>query len=340
MTVSLTSLAGLAGRAIDKALDASIAGGFGEPGYLLRRHLPAWPDDPRPNALVGKHIAVTGASSGIGVAASRQLSDLGAHVHLIVRNPDKATPVAAALPGASTVWMCDLADLDSVATCAKELDEKGIDLSGLVHNAGVMPARHTLTPQGFEQSMAVHVLGPALLTELLRRRLSGGRVVLVTSGGMYAQRLRIDDLAYLEEPYRPAKAYARSKRAQVELLQPLQDRWSDLTVAAMHPGWVDTPGVRESLPGFARLTHPVLRDADAGADTITWLAATETRLPGGRLWHDRQVRPSNRLGRTAAGHDERDVLLDWVYEALEPWLEPGRNPHPGREEGGLAREVE
>ena len=112
-------------------------------------------------------------------------------------------------------------------------------------------------------TMSLHVLGPLLMTELLRPVLGGhdARVVFVTSGGMYGQRLRADDPEFMNGEYSPTTAYARSKRAQVELLPVLADRWSGdgIGVHAMHPGWADTPGVVESLPRFHKLTGPVLR---------------------------------------------------------------------------------
>ena len=116
---------------------------------------------------------------------------------------------------------------------------------------------------------------------------------MVTSGGMYGQRLRADDPEYLQGDYSPTTAYARSKRAQVELLPVLDQRWggSGISVHATHPGWADTPGVVDSLPTFHRVTGPLLRDAEGGADTTVWLAATEPVPTGGRLWHDRRPRP-------------------------------------------------
>ena len=113
--------------------------------------------------------------------------------------------------------------------------------------------------------MSLHVLGPLLMTELLRPSLRGhdARVVFVTSGGMYGQRLRADDPEFTTGEYSGTTAYARSKRAQVELLPVLADRWSGdgIGVHAMHPGWADTPGVVDSLPRFHKLTGPLLRDA-------------------------------------------------------------------------------
>ena len=56
-------------------------------------------------------------------------------------------------------------------------------------------------------------------------------------------------------------------------------------------------------------------DADAGADTVVWLAATRRRLPGGRFWHDRAQRPTHYLRGTRETPAERDRLWDWVRRA-------------------------
>ena len=89
--------------------------------------------------VAGAHVAVTGATSGLGHATARQLSALGAHVHLIVRDAGKAEVVAAGLGGPASVWVCDLSDRDSVRRCAGEIGAAGPPLAGLVHNAGALP---------------------------------------------------------------------------------------------------------------------------------------------------------------------------------------------------------
>ncbi len=236
----------------------------------------------------------------------------------MVRDTDKAARVVREVQerhplARLDVARCDVADLDDVRRFAASVDGR-VDL--LVHNAGVMPPERTESPQGHEQTMAVHVLGPVLMTDLLTDRMPGGRVVLVTSGGMYAQRLRDDDPEYLAGRYSPTTAYARSKRAQVELLPLLQRRWATarLDVHATHPGWADTPGVAESLPGFRRLTGPLLRDAAEGADTTVWLCAVEPPPRGAQLWHDRRPRPTQLLPTTRTGAVERERLWAWVAE--------------------------
>ena len=103
----------------------------------------------------------------------------------------------------------------------------------------------------------MHVVAPFLLTTALLPILQAtpdARVITVSSGGMYTQRLDLDALATPTIPFNGVRAYANAKRAQVVL----NERWSKHRAAsgvvfhAMHPGWADTPGVRESLPRFAR----------------------------------------------------------------------------------------
>ncbi|WP_052337010.1 SDR family NAD(P)-dependent oxidoreductase [Nocardioides alkalitolerans] len=332
MNASSPSLSVRVGSAVDTLLDRTIAPGYTKLGLAARRRLPGWPADPERRALAGRTAAVTGASSGLGIAVAEGLALLGARVLLVVRDTTKGEKVRREIldrvPGAALeVHRCDVGDLDDVRRFAADLtDHLGDDaLDVLVHNAGAMPPERTTSTQGHELSMAVHVLGPVLMTDLLRPRLAasgvGARVVMVTSGGMYAQAIPADDPEYdvPADVYKPPTAYARSKRAQVELLGPLAQRWGgdSITIAAMHPGWADTPGVVDSLPLFHKITGPVLRDADGGADTIVWLAGTSPRPEGGLLWHDRRPRPTALLKRTRATNAQRAELWDWVRRVTQ-----------------------
>ncbi len=307
---------------VDTALDRTIAPGYSKVGYAVRRRLPGWPADPEPGALAGRHALVTGASSGLGTQTARELAGLGGHVHLVVRDAAKGESVRAGLVAehgeSFTLHVCDLGDLDAVAALADDLAAADLPLAAVVHNAGALPATRTESAQGHELTMALHVLSPVLLTERLLPGLAHHRtrVVLVTSGGMYAQRLRDDDPDYLRGDYSGTTAYARSKRAQVELLPVLQRRWDGLAVYATHPGWADTPGVLESLPRFHAVTGPVLRDLHQGADTTVWLSAVEPAPEGGTLWHDRRARPVALTRRTRATPDQVARLWDWVRDSL------------------------
>jgi NAD(P)-dependent dehydrogenase (short-subunit alcohol dehydrogenase family) len=269
---------------------------------------------------------VTGASSGLGRRAALDLAGLGASVHLVVRDAGRGDRVAAEVDravgrvGAARVWLCDVSDLESVRSFSEAFLASGLPLRALVHNAGALPETRTTSAQDHEMTMALHVLGPVLMTELLLPSLSAdaGRVVFVTSGGMYTQALPVLDPDFEQGEYTGAVAYARSKRGQVELLPVLAQRWataSGVSVHATHPGWASTPGLDASLPRFSAALRPVLRSDAVGTDTTTWLVATEPAPASGLLWHDRRPRPTSVLGRTRPTEDERTRFWQWVADS-------------------------
>ncbi|WP_284744664.1 SDR family NAD(P)-dependent oxidoreductase [Amycolatopsis sp. RTGN1] len=306
---------------IDTLLDRSVVLGYSRAGYLLRRR--TWPAaDPAPDALRGRVALVTGASSGLGEAVAVGLARLGAEVVLVVRDlgrgEDALARVRAAVPEAKVrTARCDVADFASVRELAAR--EPRVDV--VVHNAGVLPPERGESVDGHEITLATHVLGPLLLTELLRpalRASADARVILMSSGGMYTQSLAVDDPEYRAGRYRGATAYARTKRMQVELTPLLAERWraDGIAVHSLHPGWADTPGLATSLPAFRRLVGPLLRTPEEGADTAVWLAATQHAPPAGRFWHDRRERPRHLLPHTHATAAEVETLLRYCLDAI------------------------
>ncbi len=163
------------------------------------------------------------------------------------------------------------------------------------------------------------MLGPHVLTYGLRKALAGGRVVLVTSGGAYGQRLDADDPEYAAGDYSGVTAYARTKRMQLVLTELwARDLEPDgIRVHSMHPGWADTPGVTDSLPRFAAVTGPLLRDADSGADTAVWLTATADAIGTGGFWHDRRRRPTHYAPVGIETPQQVGQFWDFVLDATE-----------------------
>lgn len=320
----------LLARTADAVLDGTVVGGFSRLGLVARRALPAWPADPEPESLRDRTALVTGAGSGIGLATAAGLAALGARVLLGVRSQEKGADaeqqIRATVPNANlAIVMNDVADLGSVRSTARDIISNEPRLDIIVHNAGVLPHEREETADGHEVTFATHVLGPILLTELARPalRASGkSRVIFVSSGGMYTQRLPVEDPEYRAGDYKGATAYARTKRMQVALAPLLAQRWGSegVDVHAMHPGWADTPGVVDALPGFHRVMKPLLRDAKAAADTIVWLAAAQPPPPVGRFWHDRRSRAVHRLPGTRQSSD--DVLRIWRYCAHALGISP------------------
>jgi NAD(P)-dependent dehydrogenase (short-subunit alcohol dehydrogenase family) len=288
-------------------------------GYSLRSR--GWSEPDAGWSMEGRTALVTGASTGLGLATSEALARLGASVVMVSRDPERgerARAQVAAQSGRPDVRFeaADLSSLASVRSLAKSVLERVGRLDVLVNNAGVLLPERRLSVDGLEMAFATNVLGPFLLTNLLLpllRESAPARVVNVSSGGMYTERIRADDLQFERQPYDGPAAYARTKRAQVILTEVWADMLtgSRVVVNAMHPGWADTPGVRDSLPKFYRVTRPFLRTAAQGADTIVWLAAApEAEGVTGRFWMDRRPRPTHRLPRTRETPDERRALWD------------------------------
>ena len=309
-----------AAAAVDWVMDKSLFLGYTKIGPAVRRAW--WPHDPAPGALVGRHVLVTGASGGLGLAAARGLARLGATVHLTGRDAGRLEEARVVLldeqPLADVaVHVADVSDLAGTARFARGLAAEVPRLHALVHNAGVMPPQRTTTPEGHELALATHVLGPHVLTLGLRSSLAGGRVVVVTSGGAYGQRLDAEDPEYTAGDYSGVTAYARTKRMQLVLTELwARDLEADgVRVHSMHPGWAATPGVTDSLPRFAALTGPLLRDADSGADTAVWLAATSDPIGTGGFWHDRRRRSTHYAPVGVETSEQVEQFREFVDEA-------------------------
>lgn len=307
---------------VDAAMELAVAPSWSRLGYLARRHLYRWDATPLPR-LDGRVIVLTGFTSGLGLAAAEQLAALGAHLHLVGRSPDKVRDVSAAVRGAGgqvTTSVADLSDLDDVRRLAAEVAAAHDQVDVLVHNAGALTRTRSTSPQGIETTVAAQVVGPFLLTTLLVPQLEAadaGRVLTMASGGMYAERLDVDDLEMGPDDYDGVRAYARAKRAQVELTAEWARRGpASVAFHALHPGWADTPGVVDSLPTFHKLTRPVLRSPDEGADTLVWMAAAPAAELGasGGFWLDRRRRNSTKVPWTHTPPGERAKLWAWCEQ--------------------------
>jgi NAD(P)-dependent dehydrogenase (short-subunit alcohol dehydrogenase family) len=313
--------------AVDASAEATIAPSFSRVGIGLRRRLEEWDEPP---TMGGRVVVVTGATSGIGLATATALAGLGATVHLVGRDPDRArqarAEVEAAGPGPVHLDLVDMADVDAVIAFGRELSERYETLDALVHNAGALSRTYRITAAGVEQTVATHLLGPYVLTAtvapLLWRR-PPATIVTVSSGGMYGQPFDLDRLEMDRRHYDGVVAYARAKRAQVVLADAWAQRFAPAGVAsfAMHPGWVDTPGLQAGLPRFRTVWRPLLRTPAEGADTAVWLAsggpaaeagARGEAAPTSGFFHDRHVRRRQRFPVRHPTHPgDGDALLAW-----------------------------
>lgn len=306
----------LAGRGLSLLVDPTVVLSFDRTGFRIHS-LAFHPGDLEVD-LSGRRCLVTGANSGIGFETAQALAELGAEVVLLCRSRERGEAAAERIRERTasrtvSVEPLDVSSLAAVREVAARLAGGPVDV--LVHNAGVLPAERSETAEGLELTWATHVVGPHLLTKLLRpalERSPDARVVWVSSGGMYARRLRLDDLDWKRRrPYDGVVAYAESKRAQVVLAELWAERLARtrVVVTSMHPGWADTPAVASSIPAFHRLTRAILRTPAEGADTVVWLAAAErARALRGRFVFDREPRSTHWLPFTREREAERRAL--------------------------------
>ena len=277
-----------------------------------------WPLPPRP--LEGRRVVLTGGTSGIGRAAADQLLACGAHLIIVGRHPEKTAAVCRQLSnrwGAEAVdhEIADLSLMSDIRALAPRLQDRYPAIHILVNNAGALFNAREETAEGFEKTLAINLLGPYLLTRSvlpLLRQEPDARIINVSSGGMYTQKIRPEDLQHRQSAYDGTTAYARAKRGLVILTELWAAELAPhaISVQAMHPGWVDTPGLQASLPTFYRYLRPLLRTPAQGADTITWLAASPVAgRTSGLFWLDRKPRTVHVLPGTRETPAERRALL-------------------------------
>ncbi|MCX7032628.1 MAG: SDR family oxidoreductase [Arenimonas sp.] len=256
--------------------------------------------------FTGQRWVVSGATGGIGRAIALGAAARGATVLALGRDARKLEALAQESTGTGRIQPTpvDLSLMRDVERVAGDIASGGpVDV--LVHNVGVMCHAYRQTAEGLELGFATNLLGHWVLDQGLRRGgalTAGSAIISMSSGGMYGAALDLDALQAADAAHHDGfTAYAQHKRAQVALthywnsLGPGQPRaW------VMHPGWVDTDGVRSALPGFRKLFRAVLRNADEGADTALWLAANRPDTGEG-IWLDRHRDSEHAFGFTRKG---------------------------------------
>jgi retinol dehydrogenase-13 len=234
----------------------------------------------------GRLCIITGATSGVGYQAAKQLARGGAKLVIVCRNAQKANHVASELGtayGVSVdVLVADFSSLNEVRETAEVILQHYPHIDVLVNNVGLHNTRRILTEDGHEMVFCVNHLASFLLTRLLLRRLiesAPARIIQVNSQGHRFGGLDINDLTWERRHYRGLQGYGASKVAQLLTVWELADKLegSGVTINAIHPGEVRTNiGMNNGrlYRWYQRyLIRWVLKDADISGKAIYYLAA-------------------------------------------------------------------
>jgi NAD(P)-dependent dehydrogenase (short-subunit alcohol dehydrogenase family) len=262
---------------------------------------------PEPGSMAGRTVVITGASSGIGRAAARELADLGAAVAVIGRNPERTQAVAEETGGRA--YLADFERLDEVRDLARRLLTDLPEIHVLANNAGGIGAR-VRTPDGHDQTFQRNHLAGFLLTNLLLDRLRSTaadapagtvRIVQTSSAAARSARIRLDDLDTRRGPWLGGfRAYGRSKLANILFTRELARRLpgSGITTYAFHPGFVASGFGGAGL--WMSLGRRIAIPPEAGAAPLVRLAAAPVvAVPSGNYF-DRLSAP----GRTSPQADD------------------------------------
>jgi NAD(P)-dependent dehydrogenase (short-subunit alcohol dehydrogenase family) len=234
--------------------------------------------------LTGMTFAITGCNSGLGFETMRVLALRGAHVIGIARTQAKADTACASVDGKTTPMFLDLADWDSVVSCAERIRAMGMPLDGLITNAGIMALPELVLTNGVERQFAINHLGHFILINQLQAPVLAapqGRFVLLSSMAhrQAENGIEFDNLDG-SKSYTPWNAYGQSKLANalcsLELARRIEH--TDATANSVHPGVINT-NLGKHLPWYMQFAGKYLgwlfmKDIPEGAATTCYVATS------------------------------------------------------------------
>lgn len=265
-------------------------------------------------------VVLTGATSGIGEATALRLAGIATTLILLgVESEEDAARVLERIRragGAAVHYIsADFTHLTDVVEAAARVGMAAPSIDLLINDAGVPGApERIVTSDGFERTVQVNALAPALFTRLLVPRLAAGaRIVNVGSSAHRVEHFDFDDFD-LERDYTPIAAYARAKLAMVTWSSLLAEEEAASThdVVALCPGLNDTP---LSAAMMGRIGGP----ASHGAELV--LAASRAKAASGSYFENGRLVSSS---ADSLDPGDRARLAAVFRERLSPFVVRGK----------------
>ncbi len=233
--------------------------------------------------MSGKICLITGANSGIGLAASHALAKMGTVIVLVCRDRQRGENARSEVIQASgsknvELMLCDLSSQQQIRALTSAFKNRYDRLHVLINNAGLVLKTRQLTEDGLEMQFAVNHLAPFLLTNLLLDELKAGapsRIINVSSGMYKTASLDFDNLQG-EKTYKAMKTYAMTKLLNIYFTYELARRLkgTGITVNCLGPGFTATGLGRDFSPFSRFVMKTFAHKVERGAETVIYLASS------------------------------------------------------------------
>jgi NAD(P)-dependent dehydrogenase (short-subunit alcohol dehydrogenase family) len=277
--------------------------------------------------LTGKWVLITGATSGIGLAASHRFAKGKANLILFVRNEQKAKALQETLTKTYGIevryYLADFSDLHSVKHGLTQILTKESQLDVLINNAGIYSTKKTITKHGFELALTVNHLASFLITQTLVPLLeqTQGRILQVNSEGHRFSGFKLMDPHFKKRFYTGLKSYGASKSAQLHTvweLAPVLEK-QGVSINAVHPGAVQSEiGLNNGwlYRAFKKIIiNRMLKKVTHSADALYFLASEDKHhVQSGHYYYlTHKTLPAKHANRS----EESKNVLFWTNHVLK-----------------------
>ena len=259
-----------------------------------------------------KTILISGANSGLGFEAAKQLAKQGNEIILLCRNKERGETAIADIKSYAGndnihLYTADLSSQKSIETVATQIKNDFDKLDVLLNNAGAVFNNFQLSKDGIEMTMANNHFNYFWLTYNLFDLLKNGtnaRIVNVSSDSHYnAKNMDVDSFYQKKGNYFVLSAYEQSKLANVLFTYALAEKASpfNITVNALHPGFVYTPIGSKNGNAFLGMIWSAASKlfgltAEKGASSHIYLASNgEVNNVSGKYFHNCKAKKSSEI---------------------------------------------